>query len=254
MHLALSIAVLSVLIVTTNSPAQVAPPVAHFHHIHINAADPDASIAFYTSRFDCEKAAGPDGNAAMHAGNSWIFFNRVAAQPPSEILSAIWHIGWGAEDMPAAYRKTDIGDLVGMAKGKFFFAYVDGPDHGLIELNTASHHHFGHLHLLSADPIAAAEWYHEQLGLPIAGRQPQKRIYNGLQVSPSASLQADDVRIIIFPLEYARGQWPAAWQARKDFEPTAGRVIDHIAFTREGAKPGFIEGPDHIKIELVAAH
>jgi len=269
MHLAFPLPVtlaVSILIVSTNAQIQMAHPVAHFHHVHINATDPAASIAFYTSRFDCEKATFSDGRPAIHAQNSWILFNRVAAQPPSEILSAIWHIGWGAEDMPAAYRKqldsgtrfetplTDISDLVGMAKGKFFFAYVDGPDHELIELNTAAHHHFGHLHLLSADPIAAAEWYHEHLGLAIVGRQPQKRVYNGLQVGPSATVVADDVRIIIFPLEYARGQWPATWQTRRDFEPTAGRVIDHIAFTREGSDRQFIEGPDHVRIELLPSN
>ncbi len=253
----------SIGIAITNAQSQVVAPVAHFHHVHINATDPDASIAFYTSKFDCQKATGPDGHPAIHAAHSWILFNRVATQPPSEILSPIWHIGWGAEDMPATYEKqlasgthfetplTDISDLAGMAKGKFFFAYVDGPNHELIELNTAPHHHFGHLHLLSADPIAAAQWYHQHLGLTIAGSQPQKRIYNGFQVGPSASLQADDVRIIIYPIEYARTQWPANWQSRKDFEPTQGRVIDHIAFTREGAKSGFIEGPDHIRIELL---
>ena len=253
-------------IVITNAQTQVAPVVAHFHHVHINATNPDASLSFYTSKFDCEKATGPDGQPAIHAQNSWIYFNRVAAQPPSEILSAIWHIGWGAEDMPATYQKqldagtrfqtplTDISDLAGMASAKFFFAYVDGPNHELIELNTAAHHHFGHLHLLSADPIAAAGWYHEHLGLPVAGRQAQKRIYNGFQVGPSATVVADDVRIIIYPLEYARTQWPETWQTRKDFEPTAGRVIDHIAFTREGSRHEFIEGPDHIRIELLPAH
>jgi hypothetical protein len=63
-----------------------------------------------------------------------------------------------------------------------------------------------------------------------------------------------DVHVIIYPLEFARTRWPEAWRTRKNFEPTAGRVIDHIAFTREGATPGFIEGPDHIRIELVDAH
>lgn len=244
---------------------RVVLPVAHFHHVHLNVTDPDASAAFYASKFDCEKAAGPDGRIAIHSHNSWILFTRVSSQPPSAVFSALWHIGWGAEDMPATYQKqvasgtrfetplTDISDLAGMAPGKFFFAYVDGPNHELIELNTAPHHHFGHLHLLSADPIAAAEWYQQHLGLTVAGRQPQKRIYRGIQVGPSASLQADDVRIIIYPLEYARGQWPQNWQNRKDFEPTAGRVIDHIAFTREGAEPGFIEGPDHVRIELLPA-
>ena len=238
-------------------------PAAHFHHVHINTTDPAASIAFYTSKFDCEKAAGPDGHDAIRAQKSWLLFNRVAQQPPTEILSAIWHIGWGAEDMPAAYQKqldsgtrfqtplTDISELAGRPAGRFFYAYVDGPNHELIELNTASHHQFGHLHLLSADPLAAAEWYHQHLGLPIVGRQTQKQMYNGFQVGPSATLQADNVRIIIYPVEYARTQWPALWSARKDFLSSAGRVIDHIAFTKEEGKTEFIEGPDHIRIELV---
>jgi catechol 2,3-dioxygenase-like lactoylglutathione lyase family enzyme len=245
-------------IVVTNAQT----PVAHFHHVHINSTDPAASIAFYSAKFDCEKAPGPDGRDAIHAQKSWILFNKVATEPPSDILSPIWHIGWGAEDMPATYQKqldagtrfqtplTDISDLANMAKGKFFFAYVDGPNHELIELNTSQNHQFGHLHLLSADPIAAADWYHEHLGLPILGKQPQKKIYNGFQVGPSATVQADNVRIIIYPMEYARTQWPDLWSTRKDFESSAGRVIDHIAFTREGGKTEFVEGPDHIRIEL----
>ena len=67
--------------------------------------------------------------------------------------------------MPATYQKqlnsgtkfntplTDISDLVNSPG--FYYAYVEGPDHALIELNTANHHHFGHLHLLSEDPVSA---------------------------------------------------------------------------------------------------
>ena len=29
---------------------------ARFHHLHLNTTDPAAAIAFYTSKFDCEKA------------------------------------------------------------------------------------------------------------------------------------------------------------------------------------------------------
>jgi hypothetical protein len=141
-----------------------------------------------------------------------------------------------------------------MAKGKFFFAYAEGPDHELIELETNQNHHFGHLHLLSADPLAAAQWYHEHLGLAITNLQPQKQIYNNVQLAPSATVLADDIHIIIYPLEFARTRWPQIWQTRKELELTAGRVIDHIAFTREGARSGFIEGPDHTRIEIVDAH
>ena len=75
-------------------------------------------------------------------------------------------------------------------------------------------------------------------------------MYKGFQVAPSATVVADNVRIIIFPLEYAKTQWPSLWSTRKEFETSAGRVIDHIAFSREGGQTEMIEGPDHVRIEL----
>ena len=96
------------------------PPKAHFHHIHLNATDPAAAIDFYSHKFDFDK--------------SRILFTKVSDAPPWEIVSAIWHFGWGAEDMPATYKKqvdsgtrfqtplTDISDLAGKPPGSFFFA------------------------------------------------------------------------------------------------------------------------------------
>jgi catechol 2,3-dioxygenase-like lactoylglutathione lyase family enzyme len=255
-------------------PAQDSrPPQAHFHHVHLNTINVQASIDFYSSRFDWQK--------------QWVLFSPVAAPPPHQIVSTIWHIGWGAEDMPAAYQKqlesgtrfetplTDISDLVGQPKnsGKFYYAYVDSPDHALVELNTANHHHFGHLHLLSSDPVAAAAWYETHLGIPVRSRSLKERIYEGFPVSPSASLQAGIVNIIIFPVGYARKQWPELWKDRGAFETTSGRAIDHVAFSVDDLRatldrlraagvrivslpqgpnqPAFIEGPDRISIELL---
>jgi catechol 2,3-dioxygenase-like lactoylglutathione lyase family enzyme len=275
------------------APSATATPaaLAHFHHVHLNATDPAAAINFYTSKFDCEKALFNGNSDAVWAQKSWMLFNKVSKPPKSEITSAIWHFGWGAEDMKAAYRKqldsgtkfetplTDISDIGGgNATGLFFFAYVDGPDHQLIELNTANHHHFGHIHLLSRDPVAAGEWYIKEFGLVRRGagtpsREP--RFYHGFQIGPSMSLMMDNVNFIIFPMEYAKTQWPDLWKDRSDFESTSGHVTDHIAFsvdhleqtlgrlkkdgvkitegahTGPGGKSAFIEGPDHIKIELV---
>jgi len=252
-------------------------PKAHFHHIHLNATDPSAAIEFYTHKFDCEKRTLA-GQRAVWAQKSWILFNKVDEAPPSEIVSAIWHFGWGAEDMPAAYKKqiesgtrfqtpiTDISDLAGKPPGGFFFAYVDGPDHALIELNTATHHRFGHVHLLSADPVAAGAWYKKYFGVTGYIGPRTERIYRGVHVAPMASLSMDNVNIIIYPLEYARDAMPGLWKDRKDFEPTKGRVVDHLAFSvgnvrqtlerlrSDGAKVTdgvFVEGPDHIRIELV---
>ena len=264
------------------SAAAQEPPKAHFHHIHLNATDPAAAIDFYTTRFDCEKAKFAGRTDAVWAQKSWIMFTKSPGAPPAEIVSAIWHFGWGAEDMQAAYRKqldagtrfqtpiTDISDLAGKPPGSFFFAYVDGPDHALIELNTAFHHRFGHVHLLSDDPVSAGEWYKKYFGVTgyVGPRKP--RVYRGVHVAPMASLQMDNVNIIIFPVEYARDAMPELWKDRKTFEPTRGRVVDHLAFsvdnlhqtlerlrhdgvkvTDESKSAAFIEGPDKISIELV---
>ena len=283
MRRSVAISVLGLLCAVAN-----AQNVAHWHHVHINATDPARSVEFYASKFDCEKARYQDKQDAVWAQKSWLLFAKTAKAPPHDIVSPIWHIGWGAEDMKATYAKqvasgtkfqtplTDISDLAGRPPESFFYAYVDGPDHELIELNTANNHRFGHLHLLSLNPVAAGEWYASKLGLRLSGKQTQKRVYKGFQVAPSAFVQADNVNIIIYPVEYARTQWPELWKEdRKDFESTRGRAIDHIAFSVDdlgatltrlrgegvrvlseprsilGVKSAMIEGPDQIAIELV---
>ncbi len=279
------------LILTVSSAAQDAP-VAHFHHLHLNSVDPAAAIESYTSRFDCEKASF-EGSGAVWAQKSWLLFTKVAGAPPWELNSAIWHFGWGAEDMKAAYQKqlemgtkfftplTDISDLANVPS--FYYAYVEGPDRALIELNTANHHRLGHLHLFSDDPIAAGEWYMKHLGAQRRGTRPpsrEPRFYRGFQVGPSMSLVMDNVNIIIFPIEYAKQAYAEHWQGRTMFSSTKGRVVDHVAFSfdnltealdrlrKQGVKvtdqirpiPGaktksaFIEGPDQIRIELVEGH
>jgi len=249
----------------------------HFHHVHLNSTDPAAAVEFYTGHFECEKAQY-DGHDAVRAGKVWLLFSKVDQAPPADLVSAIWHIGWGAEDMKATYQKqldqgtafqTQITDISGLAgRAGFYYAYVDGPDHALIELNTSNHHHFGHLHLFSADPIAAGEFYIKNFGAKGRGsgsREP--RFYKGFQVAPAMSLMSDDVNIIIFPIEHARQNSPDVWKGRTSFAPTAGRVIDHIAFSVPdlnaaverlkangvAVKGNIVDGPDGVSIELVEA-
>jgi catechol 2,3-dioxygenase-like lactoylglutathione lyase family enzyme len=265
-------------------------PPAHFHHIHLNTTEPAAAIDFYTSKFDCEKAKFAGEWDGVWAQKAWILFNKVAAPPPSAITSGIWHFGWGAEDMKAEYQKqidagtkfetpiTDISDLANFPG--FFYAYVDGPDHALIELNTAPHHHLGHVHLLSADPVAMGEWYMKYFGATRRGKEPPSRepsFYKGYQVGPSMSLMSDNINIIIFPMQFAPRAYPDAWKNRTAFDSTQGRVVDHIGFSfdnlhdaleqmrKDGVKVtqeietafhgkvkyAFIEGPDRVRIELV---
>ena len=258
-------------------------PLAHFHHVHLNATDPPTAIAFYTSKFKARKESFAGLADAVWTGDSWLLFTKVEAPPPSELVSGIWHIGWGAQDMQSTYQQqlakgtrfatpiTDISDMVGGNRA-FFYAYVDGPDHVLIELNTARHHNFGHVHMFSADPPAAGAWYAKHLGVR-SFPQTEKRVYKGVQIAPAAFVTADHVSMIIYPVEYLQTAAPQAWQARRGaFATTRGRVVDHLGFSvddldatlarmrtdgvRIAAEPrsiadgrvrfAFIEGPDQV--------
>ena len=271
-----ALALLVLLALAFGAGAQT-PPLAHFHHVHLNATDPPAAIEFYTSKFKARRESFAGLGDAVWTGDSWLLFTKVNSSPPSELLSGIWHIGWGAEDMQSTYQQqlakgtrfatpiTDISDMVG-GNRSFFYAYVDGPDHVLIELNTARHHNFGHVHMFSADPPAAGAWYTKEFGFRNFA-QTEKRIYRDVQIAPAAFVTADHVSMIIYPVEYRGGT----------FVSTRGRVIDHLGFSvddldatlarmrNDGVKVtaeprsiadgrikfAFIEGPDQVAIELI---
>ena len=260
---------------------------AHFHHVHLNATNPATAIEFYTSKFKARKESFAGLGDAIWTGDSWLLFTKVDSPPPSELLSGIWHIGWGAEDMKSVYQKqldsgtrfaTPITDISAMVGGNrpFYYAYVDGPDHALIELNTANHHNFGHVHMFSGDPPAAGDWYAKHFGVRALPRR-EKRIYNNSQIAPASFVTADHVSMIIYPVEYIRAAAAADWKDRAEFASTRGRVIDHLGFSVDDldatlarlrndgvivtAEPrsiaggqiefAFIEGPDRIAIELL---
>jgi catechol 2,3-dioxygenase-like lactoylglutathione lyase family enzyme len=227
--------------------SQPAPPLAHFHHLHLNTLDPSGAIKFYTSRFDCEPGRFL-GHDAVWAQRSWLLFNKVKTAPPAGLTSAIWHFGWGAEDMKAAYQRqldlgtkfftplTDISAMLGgSGSGRFFYAYVEAPDRALVELNTSANHQFGHLHLFSEDPIAAGDWYVTHFGLQRRGaatpsREP--RFFRDHQIGPSSSLVIDNVNIIIYPVQYSQKAYATDWQpGQTKISSTKGRVVDHIAFS-----------------------
>jgi catechol 2,3-dioxygenase-like lactoylglutathione lyase family enzyme len=278
-------------------PAGLAQETAHFDHLHLNSTDPKAAIEFYTARLESEKRKFRNGLDAVWAHGVWLAFNKVDAPPKSGITSAIWHMGWGGgENMQETYRKqldlgtkfqtplTDISDQCDGkgGNGRFLFAYIDAPDHALIELNTtaAGNRYFGHVHLLSNDPIGAGEWYMKEFGLRLRNPTPPSRELRyrcGRQTGPAVSLMMDDVNVILYPVGNAKAAFPEAWKGRADLESTEGHAIDHLGFRvasldatvarlrRDGVKivvepfPGssgkarlaVIEGPDRIRIEVV---
>jgi len=284
-----SVFVLAIIAIINAAQAQQPEPInPRFHHVHLNSTDPDAAIDYYTSKFKAERRRFSDENDAVWTGDSWLLFNKVDTPPPSAMISALFHIGWGAVDMSGAYQEhvnsgtlfqtplEDISGRVGYPEGSenFFFAYIDGPDHALIEINTANNDEFGHVHLFSEDPIAAGEWYETHLGVRIT-LQREERVYKGSQIGPSASFRLNHVRVLIWPTAYLESIDYEPWNGRQNLAPTSGRVLDHIgvavddldkaveAMRRKGlevilapddsgfARHAFLEGPDRITIELV---
>jgi catechol 2,3-dioxygenase-like lactoylglutathione lyase family enzyme len=266
---------------------------AHFHHVRLNTTDPAAAIAFYTTKFRARKEHYAGREDAVWTGQSWLLLHKVSRAPPSETVSGIWHIGWGATDMHATYQRqldsgtrfatplTDISDMAGGApeSGRFLYAYVDGPDHVLIEQNTSANNNFGHVHMLSADPPTAGEWYARHFGFRVRA-QSQERVYHGVHIAPAAFVTADHVSMIFYPERYMKDASPDLWKSRVELAPTAGRVVDGLGFSvdnlddaikllradgvRVTAPPrtlkagvlrsAMIEGPDRVAIELVEDH
>ncbi|HMC59700.1 MAG TPA: hypothetical protein VKJ01_10950, partial [Candidatus Solibacter sp.] len=75
---------------------QPSQPLVHFHHVHLNALNPDLAMGWYTRHFDGERAKF-GGMDALWVGKSWILFNKVDQPPPWKITTALYHIGWGSE-------------------------------------------------------------------------------------------------------------------------------------------------------------
>jgi catechol 2,3-dioxygenase-like lactoylglutathione lyase family enzyme len=88
--------------------AQSPLPAPAFHHLHLNAVDPDAAIAFYTRQFPSTAKAAWGGIAALRSPNNvMVLFNTVATAAPILPQTAIWHFGWHVVDVRnnlAAYK------------------------------------------------------------------------------------------------------------------------------------------------------
>lgn len=174
--------------------ASVAFAQTHFHHAHLNSTNPNAAIGWYTTHLSGEKAAF-HGRDAIWTQQSWLLIDKVKKAPPAEPgISPLFHIGWGAEDMKAEFERqiklgttfqtplTDGVELFGTGtRDRNFFMYLDGPDHVTIEVQSAMHHNFMHVHMFSDDPAGTAEWYAKHLQLTLRPNQLKtERVYRGV--------------------------------------------------------------------------
>ena len=84
-----------------SAAAQTALPGPGFHHLHLNATDPDAAIAFYVKQFPSTSKTNWAGMPALASPNNvLVLFTRVDRAPASDPqATAFWHFGWHVTDV-----------------------------------------------------------------------------------------------------------------------------------------------------------
>ncbi|WP_419816603.1 VOC family protein [Glacieibacterium sp.] len=79
-------------------------PAPRFHHIHLNARDPEAAIAFYIKAFPTTSRVSWQGKPALSSPDDvLIVFDKVASPPKADPeQTAYWHFGWNVVDARAS--------------------------------------------------------------------------------------------------------------------------------------------------------
>jgi catechol 2,3-dioxygenase-like lactoylglutathione lyase family enzyme len=286
----IAIASLGAAAITAQQRGAAVPSPYRFHHVHLNTVNARAAIDFYTTHFKAERGMFGGTLPAVSAQGKWLLFNEVAQAPAWPVLSPMYHIGWGAPDMKTTYESllakgvkfetpiTDIAQVLQSGAGRTFFAYVDGPDHAMIEINTAGNDNFQHVHFLSDDPVSAGQWFMKHFSASgNANPSREARVFNGLQIYPFMGANLDGIQFFWYPKAFGQGSYPEAWKGRTEFASSRGRVIDHVAFSVEGLdqavaklesegvkvlqrpqstlngllRSAFIVGPDGLELEIV---
>ncbi len=117
----------------SGAAGQTVLPPPHFHHLALNATDPDAAIAFYLKEFPSTALTSWEGMPAlMSPTRVMIVFQKVAAPPPADSeITAYWHFGWsvadsrkslelfGAQNLLVPFYTDEQGDYVGISSDTY---------------------------------------------------------------------------------------------------------------------------------------
>ncbi len=243
---------------------------AHFHHVQLNVDDPFVTAAYFVERFRAQPLMTQGFDGSLRTGRSYLFLRTNAPKrvKPGKQLRAFWHIGWGCVSIERCYSELEQSGakihtpLTEISPG-YSSAYVESPDGALIELSSFNEDRFGQVHLYSADPWAAGDWYQQSFGMQ---RSPRKWLAgpDGAR-RKIASLHLDGLNLILYPP-------PAGFKGKlvgSEDGPLAriGFSFDDYddavkRFREEGSKvsPGqdgqpfhsvTVEGPDGVLLEIV---
>ncbi|MEO8257456.1 MAG: VOC family protein [Acidobacteriota bacterium] len=224
-----------------------------YDHMHFNAADPAAAVAWYAANLGGKPGAGPD---RVVIGRTIFAFAKLENAPPSA-GGAIDHIAFSVADVDGTMKTlqaagakllTPPSDSPAIGKA----GVVQDPFGVKIELlQEPSALGFHHIHLRVPDPAAALEWFAANFG---GERLKWKGSLDAVKyTNPTVLLLADKDGMAT---------------------PSQGRAIDHLGWgvnnvdamvsglTAKGLKTvepravrnlrvGFVDGPGAVRIEMV---
>lgn len=234
--------------------AQDVPP-AHFHHVHLNVADPARTIDYYTKFHGAVPTTYRGLSDALFTERSFILMNQPASPADSALTTGIWHIGWGGRDVPSEYEWfKEHGAKIRVPLyplNNIYVFYLSGPDDEMIEVNTMGHNRFGHVHLLARDVNETVQWYKRNLGVQARRDFVPKPEDMSKVRAWSSGFRCDNVSFVVYGMPNYTPS-PPWWQddPLTEFEPTDGHVIDHIAFSYRDIQPVF-QRMQHDDLEIV---
>lgn len=225
------------------------PGAARFHHIHLNSRTPVWQADFYqrlfhpstTRRVELWEAHG------IESAGVYLLVSRGRAETHDESPSAIWHFGWGPTSLDESYRSHLLSEVE-----------WDTP---IASLTSRFH-----VHLRSAEPVAAADWYRAHLsGEKTVSRQREPIALGPPADWPIALVKFGEISLIIYrspegsgPRVSSRGQFvdhlafsvPGLDQTLARLREARVRILEDVRPLGETAAT-MIEGPDAIALELI---
>ena len=243
---------------------------ADYHHVHVTSSNASEAVKWYARHLDCQPLADRDDGVDC-AGAQVVFDSRPTLGTSQR--TGIDHISFSYADLTTKMAELEsvgvrgsgvrlqrfadgstLRDLPGLFKHGFIFDPWGTRIEMVEDADTLGFHH---IHLSATDPAATLTWYQEMFGGESA------RLRDRLD-----GLRLGDI-------------WLLAMSAEGTPAATAGRAIDHIAFSvadldsaaaqmrrngveflegpavpeggRTAAKRAVIEGPDNVSLMVVEA-
>jgi catechol 2,3-dioxygenase-like lactoylglutathione lyase family enzyme len=244
-----------------------------FHHVHLNVSDIAKTSAFYEKTFGVVPTQYAGKAPALMAERAFIFLNQVAAPIPSQLQTGVIHIGWAGVDGPSEFAGLQAQGvefhtpLTRFLTGHFMYLY--GPDREVLEIWTVEkHHRLNHVHLLSPNARATAEWF-------ATVTNSASPAVAGAGLPGYWKVDFGDVSLDILP----DTQMFRPEERTGAIQPTDGAGIDHLAFSfrdldaaharltaagipvvkpiavegQYGVRSIFVRSPEDVLVELVEA-